>query len=223
MVESRRREHVNSGTYKRIKSMLLLLIIIVMLAGGRLDAQIVTNGHVNYPYTGANTPAHGSLTGRPPLQGDRLIGQLAAGAAGGILCGYLGSTVGGMGIVIGYNVGTALGVYTIGSIGDQTGSFSWTLFGSTIGFFGGLFIQLYTIGHLEDTGFPYIWGIASIASPTIAFNITRRYKSDTREPGGSLVTVSNGSFRVSKPVLKYTGKFPNGVSKYAVSLIQIDI
>src|SRR5262245_7002499 len=87
----------------------------------------------------------------PPLSGGRLAGEALLGcvfAVGGGLAGALaGQTVqhncgldsncGFGGLVLGGAAGlafaTPIGVYLIGSEGDQTGSFGWTLAGSAIG------------------------------------------------------------------------------------------
>jgi len=89
---------------------------------------------------------------RPPLSGARVIGEVIAGGIMGWGLGLGGGAVGSaiegncyfcftgvlIGFAIAYPVGTALGVYTVGNIGDETGSFwaAWggCLIGGVLGF-----------------------------------------------------------------------------------------
>jgi len=79
-------------------------------------------------------------------------------------------------------LGSAFGVYHVGSRGNETGSFLATL---GFGFLGGLVMALlvcfvyaagYVMSVMEKT---VIWAIALLTAPSVAtlcFNLTRRYK-----------------------------------------------
>ncbi len=87
----------------------------------------------------------------------------------------------GYGVPIGLIFGSAYGVYAVGNIGNQTGSFKATLGGSFLGFLGGVGAAA-CLAELYDTNqfFP-AQGYCLLAGPpigaTIGFNLTRRYKS----------------------------------------------
>ena len=81
-----------------------------------------------------------------------------------------------------YGLGSAVGVYLVGSRGKQTGSFLLTL---TCGFSGGLIMQamLPLANYLSDVLivilFWLLWPLVLLIPPilaTLGFNLTRRYK-----------------------------------------------
>jgi hypothetical protein len=135
---------------------------------------------------------------KPPLSTGRIAGEFLAGEVGGfvgILPGLmLGSMVAGYApggdrdgsaarLVLGVAtagavvaLGSATGVYIVGNIGNETGSFLPTFYGAAaglgVGFGGGLII--YAISDDNYTGMGFI-GMAIGA--TIGFNLTRRYDS----------------------------------------------
>jgi hypothetical protein len=143
---------------------------------------------------------------RPPLNRLRIAGEILAGAT---LCVVALLAVCGTGIVLFgnfktgsvgqlkalgflalfvscfpplYVLGSAVGVYLVGSIGKQKGSLLATLGG---GLFGGIVIVILvftggdgdkSVGTAEKI---VIWGFLSLIGPvmaTIGFNLTRRYK-----------------------------------------------
>ncbi len=136
---------------------------------------------------------------RPPLNTGRIALESVAGFGGGIVTAIAGVFIGDMigpddcygaplcisrgamvGMMIGYPIGTAIGVYAVGNIGNQTGSFWTTLAGSASGFFIGALVA----GAVENE-IPFI--LTSVAGPVIAFNMSRKYK-DRYNMGSNTVT-----------------------------------
>jgi hypothetical protein len=125
------------------------------------------------------------VSGKPPLNAGRIVLESIAGFGGGfvgaISLGYMGAIMApasdsdwfspGMvlGVLAGYPLGTATGVYLAGSYGNETGSFGNTLLGSIIGFIGGILL-------VWDTDSPIPFYITSVAAPVLVFNLTRKYK-----------------------------------------------
>jgi hypothetical protein len=79
-----------------------------------------------------------------------------------------------------YVLGSAVGVYLLGSRGKQTGSFLITLPGGFLGLLVMVILVLTSGDSSVGTGEKIvIWGLLSLIGPifaTIAFNLTRRYK-----------------------------------------------
>jgi len=151
---------------------------------------------------------------KPPLNWGRVAGEIAVGGLSGYIAGlgfaylaYLASgkdwrdedawVAAGYGGIIGLSIGSALGVCFIGTRGNETGSFIATLLGSIIGLAGPMLI------------FPRDWldripGILILASSpvgaTIAFNMSRRYKTN---PGTSdaLVGLRKGKLMINFPAV----------------------
>jgi len=81
-----------------------------------------------------------------------------------------------------YVLGCAIGVYLVGSRGNQTGSLLATLGGSLLGMFVMAILYFY-LKAAEDMMLSIemivLWPLVFIAAPimaTLAFNLTRRYK-----------------------------------------------
>jgi hypothetical protein len=142
--------------------------------------------------------------GRPRLDGLRITGELFAGSATGFVgllvagwtgfainqeldpCGGSFCNVGGgiIGAEIGLVTAAPIGVYLVGSAGDQTGSFAATMLGSFAGGAAGTAIVLTGMATRQDVVIGLGAGVA-IAAPligsVIGFNFTRRY-DDGRRP-----------------------------------------
>ena len=127
---------------------------------------------------------------KPPLNGLRIQKEIICGAGGGFAIGLF---IGGAAILIaryndgislfpvniGYTLGSAFGVYKVGNTSNETGSFLATLGGSTTGLILGM-----VIGSAIKTQSCYFWDavlltniVASPLCATVAFNMTRRYKT----------------------------------------------
>ncbi len=136
-----------------------------------------------------------AVEAKPPLSEIRITGEILAGGVGGILIGVGGCLIGaeyekykyGEGeyrglwsalfvAPIGYTLGNAIGVYLVGNIGDETGSFLATLGGSILGLGVGVVLALSADSFNERAAFPTFVASSSICA-TIGFNLTRRYNS----------------------------------------------
>ena len=138
--------------------------------------------------------------GKPPISVWRIAGELLAGGLGGAGVGSLvlyagvlslertslddfaalgfAMFIGLIGSVVGPLLGSTIGVYLVGSLGDETGSLWITLGGSIIGV---LVCRLMTYfaapcGSFGTALLGFTSAVLVSISPTIAFNLTRRYK-----------------------------------------------
>lgn len=127
----------------------------------------------------------------PPLEIERIFGEILVGAAlgagGGCSLGFLCTISGGMWgcivpIFVSALIGSSLGIYLIGSIGNQTGSYWATLGGSVLGMVGGLLLNDDSI---------YVSWVGIVVGGVIGFNLTRRYKSSACS-GKSLINFKDG-------------------------------
>lgn len=151
---------------------------------------------------------------RPPLSAGRIAGEIIAGGAGGV-CGI---AVGGsilslgqldldefvpvlIGIGIVYIAGSAYGVYEVGNIGDETGSFSAAFGGGFLGMGVGI-ASFCLFAYMENpiaimVGFSVLLAAPPIGA-TIGFNKTRRYKSP---PETALIDFKDGQMRLAVPTM----------------------
>ncbi|MDD2891328.1 MAG: hypothetical protein PHE49_11935 [bacterium] len=159
---------------------------------------------------------------QPPFNSSKVLIEIAYGTLAGGLCGLLGiiaadavtpdkpddiqhSDASGelmtivVGFIVGYPIGSAIGVYWAGSSGDETGSFIATMAGSILGTL--LFVLPAPIGA------------------TLAFNATRRYKN----PGGSsLINMEDGKINLALPEIYLKKDFTdNARSVRSISLATI--
>ena len=143
---------------------------------------------------------------KPPLDAGRITDEILAGLGLGTLTGGIGTL---MGInicddpssfisdcviysfVITYSIGSATGVYLIGNIGDETGSFVVTLCSSLIG--GAL-------GFLAG-GAPVL--LCAPIGATIGFNTTRRYKTPCPSEMG-FINIKDGKMSLSAPSIHFS-------------------
>ncbi|MBW7989601.1 MAG: hypothetical protein FVQ84_06245 [Planctomycetes bacterium] len=130
---------------------------------------------------------------KPPLSVGRIVGEILAGAAlcvvallvayvtGFVLVGKGKGEYAGVGFMAMfllvfpplYVLGSTFGVYLVGRIGNETGSFLETLSG---GFLGGPVAVLLCFLGIEKI---VLWALILLIPPifaTIGFNSTRRYK-----------------------------------------------
>ena len=133
----------------------------------------------------------------PPLSVGQIVGELFAGMALGLVAlafvyviGIIVFGSGGEYAVVGFlgmfffvfpavNGLSAVGVYLVGSRGEQTGSFLMTLF---CGFVGGIVAVIASLQFLFNVEMILLSLPLLLIAPlveTIGFNMTRRYKSQT--------------------------------------------
>lgn len=144
--------------------------------------------------------------GKPPHRSERIAGEFLAGAATGILSGcatyriigdYQKSSPEDSGvyghlalILAGYSFGTHLGVYLVGTMGDETGSYFAALAGSVVGFFGGIVLAPVTIGASMMI-FPLLGSIW-------LFNLTREFEPAV-SAGTAMIFLQNGKAALGIP------------------------
>jgi len=148
---------------------------------------------------------------RPPLSKWRIACEVGTGAGLGIVYGIGGGAVCSafgedldvliISLCVGWILGNAHGVYIAGTWGDNIeGSFFKTLIGSAIGFL------VYPI-------------IGSTAGATIAFNMSRKYKSP---PAGvmSLINMEGGQTFLSIPMIYCQGDGRGSLS-HSIDLLRM--
>ena len=183
-----------------------------------------------YPLGVTDAEGRKQNTDRPPLNAIRIIGEILAGEVGGIGGAVAGFAVGFVmdhaifvsllevteeleglgpcmviGAVAGYTFGIAGGVYLVGSIGNETGSFWAALAGSSVGILG-------------------IWayGIGPPVGATIAFNLTRRYDSPRTESRTALINFSHGQMSLAVPSVYFRPHpFDAGSLSQSVDLVRV--
>ncbi|HVP36328.1 MAG TPA: hypothetical protein VMT04_04980 [Terriglobales bacterium] len=160
---------------------------------------------------------------RAPVKPEMVMGELLLGAGGAIGLGLAGAGLGykvtynesegdflnfsGLGgAIVGYviasNLGCALGVYLIGSSGEDRGSFGATLGGSAMGMLlgGGLALAISRGDKsADDSPLPYI-AILTASQATgaiIAFNATREKKEEKKT--GALLNLNKGKLSLAFP------------------------
>ncbi len=135
----------------------------------------------------------------PPLNAWRVTGELATGAALGLTTGYIVALIGvaggkGLsdsiergywGLALGHTLGSATGVYLIGTLGDETGSFAKTLLGSSLGMGTAFLVNAFVV----ESG-PLFLALAPIGA-TLAFNLSRRYDDDATVGMGMALSLNN--------------------------------
>jgi hypothetical protein len=146
----------------------------------------------------------------PPVSGARLFGELAVGGlfavgggVGGAVLGFGLETNGGChsefcglgGIVIGGIAGlafvTPVGVYLVGSAGDETGSFAATLGGSVLGTLAGIAAAA---GSGEEDAAAVLLVAGPVLGSMAGFNLTRKYDpSHKRRNWAPVASVSHGN------------------------------
>ena len=155
---------------------------------------------------------------KPPLSLIRLAGEFFAGGTLGAVFGY-GVSGGSSYYIIPYGaaLGSSLGVYLVGEIGNETGSFLNTLLGSTCG----VVCFLYTGPDPDYQGsLRASFAIASFTVSTlgavIGFNVTRKYDAPP-ESGNALINFRDGQVNLALPAVSvrpnhnYKGDFIHSV------------
>jgi hypothetical protein len=144
---------------------------------------------------------------RPPLNGVRILGEFLGGVVGGFVGGIIGIYYGwntGVDFLgfIGFPVGSALGVYAIGEIGNETGSWWATLGGSAVGTVASFVLNSYGLfDNLGNDDFRTLWmatcSLSTLGS-IIGFNLTRKYEVLTTSRN-AILNFKSGQITVSIP------------------------
>jgi hypothetical protein len=174
------------------------------------------NTSVNVGTFGSTSPEIRQSSGPTPnINISRISGEFAAGGVFGFLLSYVFAGIGyktiglqdeedsGMlgafvGFFAGAAVGSSFGVYIIGNIGNQTGSYGATLLGSTLG----IGISLITLSDPDDSAFwiklytlPALGGI-------MGFNASRRYKTMPAS-GSAIINLKDGRMDLAVPIIYF--------------------
>ena len=163
---------------------------------------------------------------KPPLEPGRVAMEMILGGAGAFVGTIIpiwlisGESFEGSGSftmlisVLGMNtLGSALGVWLVGSAGEQTGSFPITLVGSTAGMLVAVILSEVTNG-LSFLVVPPLGAV-------IAFNQTRRYDS-TFAGTSSLFHYRNGAWNVGYPAVQmHISPSGSGALVGRISLVEI--
>ena len=157
----------------------------------------------------------------------QLAGEFTAGVAGGFVGGAATFYIGGLfvsgdlsetdvyglalpAIYVGYPLGSAIGVYLIGSLGDETGSFKTTAAGA-IG--GGILGSL--VGLL---GFPPGYVVCPPLGAMIGFNKGRRDAVFS----SALINVEDDEARIGVPAVYYRrSSFDRGLILQSVDVVRV--
>jgi len=182
-------------------------------------------------------PDYATIWERPPLNAGRVTGEILAGGlvgfaggAGGALLflaggGYmveLGAY--GIGAPAGYLLGNAIGVYFIGKIGNETGSFVATLGGGLLAMGIGAVVEAFlwsttnndNLGLLlHFVGLP-VW---ATTGSIIGFNLTRRYDSLLAKT--ALINFRDGRMSLAVPGVHFQpDSFGRGNLSQSVDLLR---
>jgi hypothetical protein len=171
----------------------------------------------NFIYQKAGSANPGKVAGEFLLGGS---GAILLGVGGG-LAGYAlahdGSSdyliideSGAYGALIGYlitsNLGCALGVYLIGDIGEDNGSFAATLGGSAVGTLAGCGLVYLMVGSSENDEMTVpvfvFFTVAQSAGATLAFNLSRKKKVEVSS--GALLNLNDGKLSLAFPQVNLT-------------------
>lgn len=171
-------------------------------------------------------------TTKPPLQAERIIGETLVGSALGVVGFISGGITGAVlaakfdpngqfdssmvgaayGALIGHTLGTSTGIYLIGNIGDQHGSFLATLAGTITG--SALMILL--VDETTDLSKHfYILGLP-VAGGVVGFNLSRQY-----EGSHALLQISDQQMALHLPDLSTKVDWQRKVVTYNLNLLQV--
>ena len=174
---------------------------------------------------------------KPPLNQGKAVGEFMTGTVLGLGVGigaaYVGASISYdgswfselpgaiMGFTLAYPLGCALGVYAVGNLGSDTGSFSSALGAA----YGGILLGAFSAWALSQVS-QTAAGLAFLATPplfaTLAFNKSRRYKN-TPAASTSLLNFRDGKMDLGFPVISVLPSAP-GSSKldWLVNLASIE-
>jgi hypothetical protein len=174
---------------------------------------------------------------KPPLNQGKAVGEFMAGCILGTAAGwgaaYIGSRISYdgswfselpgafIGFIFTYPLGSALGVYTVGNIGSDTGSF-----GSALGAaYGGILVGAFSAWALSHVS-QAVAGLAFLVTPpllaTLAFNKSRRYKNPPAA-SASLLNFRDGKVNLGFPTICVLPSVPgSSKSDWLVNLASIE-
>jgi hypothetical protein len=150
-------------------------------------------------------PEQGQEDEKPPLDGVKIAGEALTGCftgCGGFLMSLVAifaleetSVYPPFWLASGTSFGSAVGVYAVGNIGNETGSFKATLAGSCLG----AALSLATLYSDTPEDFVVALPCCSLAGAIIGFNLTRRHKSPPVESQNALINFRNSQMSLAVP------------------------
>ena len=178
--------------------------------------------------------------GKPPLNTVKVAGELLAGcvlgAAAGMGGAYLGASIldtggwfgslagAGLGMMAAYPLGCALGVYLVGNLGNETGSFGSALLGAYGGMvvWGGSAIALNKLSPTSSTVASLAFLVIPPLFATLAFNKSRRYKNP-QAVSAALLNFRDGKMDIGFPAIRVLPGAPgSGKLDWEVNLASVE-
>ena len=198
-------------------SFVLVIVFMMVFWGGNLFAAEVNDAEIHSSFQSPIFPTtyllmvDGIENGETNLKksrlsdrrlSDEILAGVLAGIATGSAVGYVGNYIFcgecdeqfWIAVTTAYSLGSAIGVYIVGNIGDKTGSFIATLGGSMLGGLAG-FAAAYAV--------PFGVLLLPLGPPigaTIGFNKTLRYKSPPVS-GTALINFRDGQMSLAVPAI----------------------
>lgn len=150
----------------------------------------------------------------PPLNMGRIAGEILGGAFGGAVVAYgllnrEGTKEDALGaasaIIMGSTIGSVLGVYLVGNLGNETGSLGKTVQGSILGLLGSMGL-LILIPISDNDRFlaianPLFLVMSQSIAATVGFNTGRRYKTPSAAVETGLINLNDGQMSLASPLI----------------------
>jgi len=174
----------------------------------------------------------------------RLAGEFFAGATGSFIGGIASYSVFRkitpdelgrlyiIGIPFGYALGSAIGVFLIGNIGNETGSFGTSLLGGLLGGTAAAYFLLVSsdVGRFEDDFWgdildsnSLLWIVPPVLFSMIGFNITRGYDA-LPVSDNAVINIKNNQVSFAFPGIYFKpNPFIHGDHYKMVDLIQLNL
>jgi len=158
---------------------------------------------------------------KPQPKTGEIVGELLLGSLGSFGAGCIGAVIGSsmandegmfaglgegiLGYLIGSTLGSSLGVYIIGTSGDDTGSYGSALIGSIVGSGAGIAIIIISTNIISDDDniTPEFIGftLAQSIGATIAFNKSRTKQVISQNE--ALIQYKKGNLSISYPKIHF--------------------
>ncbi|MCH7521347.1 MAG: PEGA domain-containing protein [Candidatus Marinimicrobia bacterium] len=147
----------------------------------------------------------------PPLNKGRIAGEILGGVVAGVIFAYglLGADPNSDvflvedAIIFGSFIGSPLGVYLVGNLGNQTGSLDMTVQGSLFGILGTLGLAiLIVVNDIEPVmSIEHALLIGPSIGATIGFNLDRRFKAPIAEAETGFINLGEGQVSLAAPLI----------------------
>ncbi|MGD9345479.1 MAG: hypothetical protein PVH84_06420 [Candidatus Aminicenantes bacterium] len=209
------------------------------MAAGTKNMGADAESNLRQPRNGAGEKSKGQseVIRKPPINRGKVVGAFMAGSLLGMAAGagaaYIGARItyngtwlsdlpgAALGLSLAYPLGSALGVYLVGSIGSTTGSFS-----STLGVaYGGLIIGTagaYALNRVSKNVSVIAFLVAPPLLATFAFNKSRRYKNPSMS-STSLLDYKSGTLNLGFPAIMAFPSAPgSGKLDWLVNIASIE-